>query len=123
MWVNLEDKTFGTRLSQLAPSLISLRISPRDMAPFVQHLFARELDPGVSSEEFRNQWKHPHDVFVVLLILGGDVVGRALAQLAGSWVTPVAFSFGTTSLMSRTRKFPQDTDSALRLARRCLQTY
>merc|ERR1712093_866825 len=41
-----------------------------------------------------DQWENPSDVFSVLLILGGDVVERALAQLAGSPVTPVAFSFG-----------------------------
>ncbi|KAH6986854.1 hypothetical protein EDB80DRAFT_881289 [Ilyonectria destructans] len=40
----------------------------------------------------------PGDAFSVLLILGGDVVGRAIAQLAGSGVAPVAFSFGTAQL-------------------------
>lgn len=58
-------------------------------------LFSRNLDFSVPSGEFSNQWTHPTDVFSVLLILGGDIVHRALAQLAGSKVTPVAFSFGT----------------------------
>ncbi|KAJ5733528.1 hypothetical protein N7493_002314 [Penicillium malachiteum] len=44
--------------------------------------------------EFSAQWKNPSDVFSVLLILGGDVINRALAQLAGSGICPVAFSFG-----------------------------
>ncbi|KZM24049.1 uncharacterized protein EKO05_0004612 [Ascochyta rabiei] len=54
----------------------------------------RALTFGIPSEEFATQWRNPSDVFSILLILGGDVVARALAQLAGSGVTPVAFSFG-----------------------------
>ncbi|KAF7558116.1 hypothetical protein G7Z17_g199 [Cylindrodendrum hubeiense] len=64
------------------------------MAPVIEDLIRRTFDPGQPSREFRSQWKNPGDVFSVLLILGGDVVARALAQLAGSRVTPVAFSFG-----------------------------
>ncbi|KAI1204976.1 uncharacterized protein F4807DRAFT_465082 [Annulohypoxylon truncatum] len=52
------------------------------------------FNPGITSSELSQQWSNPSDVFSVLLILGGDVVARALAQLAGSRVTPVAFSFG-----------------------------
>ncbi|EXJ85896.1 hypothetical protein A1O1_06265 [Capronia coronata CBS 617.96] len=62
--------------------------------PPVMDLMRRTLDPAETSDAFRSQWKHPGDVFSVLLILGGDVVGRALAQLAGTSITPVAFSFG-----------------------------
>lgn len=56
-------------------------------------LLARTWNPGRTSAEFFDQWHNPADVFSVLLILGGDVVARALAQLSGSRVTPVAFSF------------------------------
>lgn len=52
------------------------------------------FDPGIPSGEFSEQWTYPGDVFSVLLILGGDVVRRALAQLAGTGLTPVTFSFG-----------------------------
>ncbi|KAI8724311.1 hypothetical protein NCS52_00288900 [Fusarium sp. LHS14.1] len=62
--------------------------------PPMLHFVRRAFDPGLPSSEFSNQWKHPSDVFSVLLILGGDVVARALAQLVGSRFTPVAFSFG-----------------------------
>ncbi|KAL6164520.1 hypothetical protein ACJQWK_09252 [Exserohilum turcicum] len=59
------------------------------------HLFIRRvLAFEIPSHEFSEQWKNPSDVFSVLLILGGDVVARALAQLAGSGIAPVAFSFG-----------------------------
>lgn len=67
------------------------------MAPSLVTLTSRgsSFDPSVTSHEFRDQWIHPGDVFTVLLIVGGDVVARALAQLAGSGLTPAAFSFGT----------------------------
>lgn len=67
------------------------------MAPFLSTLLPRgaAFDPSVPADEFRDQWATPADVFSVLLILGGDVVARAVAQLAGSGVAPVAFSFGT----------------------------
>ncbi|KAK9427262.1 hypothetical protein V1505DRAFT_53790 [Lipomyces doorenjongii] len=64
------------------------------MPQLISHILAREFNLGASSIEFSDQWKNPSDVFSVLLILGGDVVARALAQIAGSTVTPVAFSFG-----------------------------
>jgi hypothetical protein len=51
-----------------------------------------------SSTAFHNQWALPGDIFSVLLILGGDVMSRSLAQLAGTPLTPVAFSFGTLEL-------------------------
>ncbi|CZR68599.1 uncharacterized protein PAC_18498 [Phialocephala subalpina] len=43
---------------------------------------------------FTDQWVNPGDAFNVLLILGGNIVGQALAQLAGHGIPPVAFSFG-----------------------------
>lgn len=68
------------------------------------HRVATQLShslPGVfrRTEPFPNlqsQWKSPSDVFSILLILGGDIIHRALAQLVGSTglFTPVAFSFG-----------------------------
>ena len=68
------------------------------MAPVIDEFIRRNFQPGHPSQEFWSQWKNPGDVFSVLLILGGDVVGRALAQVTGSPITPVAFSFGTFSL-------------------------
>ena len=64
------------------------------MPPVLLEAVRRSFKPGVTSDEFWLQWKNPGDVFSVLLILGGDVVSRALAQLTGTSITPVAFSFG-----------------------------
>ena len=53
--------------------------------------------------EIRSQWSNPGDIFSLLLLIGGDIIQKALGQLAGSQLsianfhiplTPVAFSFG-----------------------------
>lgn len=65
------------------------------MMPALHSMYERApFDPEIPSSEFDGQWTVPGDVFSVLLLLGGDVVARALAQLSGSRLTPVAFSFG-----------------------------
>jgi hypothetical protein len=57
------------------------------------------------NNEIRAQWQDPGDIFSLLLLVGGDVVQKAMAQLAGvryraPWInqtvylTPIAFSFG-----------------------------
>ena len=43
------------------------------------------------------QWRNPNDILSLLLIVGGDVIQKALAQLSGGRVVPVAFSFGWVS--------------------------
>lgn len=63
-----------------------------DVSGAFTHILRREeAFPGL-----RDQWTKPRDIFSILLILGGDIVQRALAQLVGSTIffTPVAFSFG-----------------------------
>ncbi|KAF7588228.1 hypothetical protein BBP40_005979 [Aspergillus hancockii] len=60
-------------------------------------LLARQLDATNSatvSDYLSAQWKNPSDILSVLMLLGPDIVQRAVAQLAGRIVTPVAFSFG-----------------------------
>ncbi|KAI0059470.1 hypothetical protein BV25DRAFT_1129269 [Artomyces pyxidatus] len=45
----------------------------------------------------KTQWQNPNDILSILMIIGGDIVQRAVAQLAGSGpysLAPVAFSFG-----------------------------
>lgn len=64
------------------------------MAPLLPKLIPRSFSSFLASDELRDQWEGPSDVFSVLLILGGDVVARAMAQIAGSCPSTVAFSFG-----------------------------
>lgn len=62
------------------------------------NLVSRFFSPGVTSHELSSQWQNPSDVFSVLLVLGGNVIQAALAQLTGSKITPIAFSFGRCML-------------------------
>jgi hypothetical protein len=61
---------------------------------------------SITKEELRTQWINPGDILSLLLLVGGDIVQKAIAQLVG-WrlrpyrgcqydigLTPVAFSFG-----------------------------
>jgi hypothetical protein len=70
------------------------------MAPFIATLISRHFDPSQVAEESRAQWIAPGDVFSVLLILGADVIARAMAQVARSGPSTVAFSFGMLALSS-----------------------
>lgn len=64
-------------------------------APFSQIFPRREFDPSAPTASFAEEWSNPSNyAFTILLLLGGDVITRALAQLAGGPLTPVAFSFG-----------------------------
>jgi len=47
-----------------------------------------------TSTIFKTYLLNPSDFTTVLLIIGGDIVRKALAQLSGSGFAPVAFSFG-----------------------------
>ncbi|KAJ8125248.1 hypothetical protein O1611_g8391 [Lasiodiplodia mahajangana] len=61
-------------------------------------LLGRALDLNGPSAAFRSTWSSPSNyAFTILLLVGGDVVSMALAQLAGGRITPVAFSFGWVS--------------------------
>jgi hypothetical protein len=66
-------------------------------APLLHQIFPRrQFDANAPIAAFANEWSNPSNyAFTILLLLGGDVITRALAQLAGGIVTPVAFSFGT----------------------------
>lgn len=47
-----------------------------------------------STADLQAQWASPSDVTSILMIIGGDVVQKALAQGTGKLYTPVCFSFG-----------------------------
>ncbi|KAH8744686.1 hypothetical protein F5883DRAFT_609797 [Diaporthe sp. PMI_573] len=50
--------------------------------------------PNSTASVLASQWTNPSEVTTVLMIIGGDVVQKALAQTTGCWYTPVCFSFG-----------------------------
>ena len=52
---------------------------------------------GTTQHQLAGQWANPSDVLSVLLIVGGDIVQKALAQASGGYATPVCFSFGWVS--------------------------
>ncbi|KAK9425515.1 hypothetical protein SUNI508_12971 [Seiridium unicorne] len=58
-----------------------------------------------ATEELKNQWANPGDILSILLLLGGDIVQKSIAQLVGHRISipktnlglsvaPVTFSFG-----------------------------
>ena len=52
--------------------------------------------PSSANSEVRSQWRNPSDILSLLLLVGGEVIQQAIAQLAGDpyLPTPVVFSFG-----------------------------
>jgi hypothetical protein len=82
-----------------------------------------------ASDELKRQWRNPVDILSLLLLIGGDIVQKAIAQQFGVYVepakgcpriylTPVAFSFGwvgyaftsLTSVMGDKQLMPSDPD-------------
>ncbi|GAW14633.1 hypothetical protein ANO14919_040360 [Xylariales sp. No.14919] len=80
--------------------------------------------------ELSSQWQNPRDILSVLLLIGGDIVQKAIAQLHGVYIepakgwprvylTPVAFSFGwvgyavtsLTSVIGDKQLMPANPDS------------
>ena len=63
------------------------------MAP---HILKRLADNLILDDQIQSQWAGPGDILSLLLLVGGDIVQRAIAQQAGDpyLPTPVVFSFG-----------------------------
>lgn len=78
-------------VTNLTNSCHALAISLTPHLPSPPRFLRRDVAP---SEIFSNQWRTPTDVLSVLLIIGGDIIQKALAQLSGGTIVPVAFSFG-----------------------------
>jgi hypothetical protein len=57
-----------------------------------------DQEPLVGTEaRLRQQWSNPSDIFTILMIIGGDIVKVAIAQLCAGrvpYLAPVSFSFG-----------------------------
>ncbi|KAK5716507.1 hypothetical protein LTR15_009398 [Elasticomyces elasticus] len=61
---------------------------------------AETTAPDDTAAWLQEQWSNPSDIFTVLLIIGGDIVRAAIAQLCAGpvpYLTPVSFSFGWVS--------------------------
>lgn len=60
-------------------------------------LTATNMVEGTTST-LLSQWSNPADISTILMVIGSDVVQKALAQGTGVWyLTPVCFSFGCVS--------------------------
>ncbi|THY28969.1 hypothetical protein D6D01_03705 [Aureobasidium pullulans] len=46
---------------------------------------------NTTNNELRGQWKNPGDILSVLLLIGGDIVQKAVAQLVGSELLPFGY--------------------------------
>lgn len=60
-------------------------------------LVPRKIWNGTSqtgSAVFVSQFSNPSEVFSVMLIIGGDIIQKAIAQRTGHKLTLIAFSFG-----------------------------
>lgn len=55
---------------------------------------AEVASPSSTGGLLSEQWTNPSDVLSVLMIIGGDIVQKALAESSGGLFTPVCFSFG-----------------------------
>lgn len=72
-------------------------ISITNLASILSIAKANNMVGGTDSS-LLSQWSNPTDISTILMIIGGDVVQKALAQGTGLWYfTPVCFSFGCVS--------------------------
>ncbi|KAE9382007.1 hypothetical protein N431DRAFT_491272 [Stipitochalara longipes BDJ] len=62
--------------------------------PHIQARAAEAASSPSTGSLLREQWTNPSDVLSVLMIIGGDIVQKALAETSGGLFTPVCFSFG-----------------------------
>ena len=61
----------------------------------VFQILRRVLNNQDIDQQIHSQWTGPGDILSLLLLVGGDIIQRAIAQQAGSSLpTPVVFSFG-----------------------------
>ncbi|KAF7507933.1 hypothetical protein GJ744_009967 [Endocarpon pusillum] len=67
------------------------------LIPSAGDLLARRASSNSIIQQLSVQWRVPADVLSILLLIGGDIVQKALAQTSGGVFTPVCFSFGWVS--------------------------
>ncbi|KAL7936131.1 hypothetical protein V8C35DRAFT_296954 [Trichoderma chlorosporum] len=79
------------RLARSAPTKAQY-LPPMPLKRFIERRENGSQDPTPAI--FLEQMENPSEVFSVLLIIGGDIIQKAIAQLAGEKITLVSFSFG-----------------------------
>ncbi|KAK4079788.1 hypothetical protein Trihar35433_893 [Trichoderma harzianum] len=82
---------YFARLARSAPTIRAQYLPPMPLKRFIERR-SDGMDPTPAI--FLEQMENPSEVFSVLLIIGGDIIQKAIAQLAGEKVTLVSFSFG-----------------------------
>ena len=88
--------------SFIVRDLFTLLAGPKVMAPFHPWTYFQSVPTPILprdntvNAEVASQWADPSDILSLLLLVGGDVIQRAIAQLSGDprMPTPVVFSFG-----------------------------
>ncbi|UKZ68394.1 uncharacterized protein TrAtP1_009433 [Trichoderma atroviride] len=81
---------YFVQLARSAPTKVQY-LPPMPLKRFIERR-SNGTDP--TPEIFLDQMENPSEVFSVLLIIGGDIIQKAIAQLAGGKITLVSFSFG-----------------------------
>jgi hypothetical protein len=91
-------KTVKTRRNRATLCLGNFCFFRPTMAPtgsFLSMSLPRSLSAvGSVSDYISAQWQNPSGIFSVLMLVGPGIVEKAIAQLVGRGITPVAFSFG-----------------------------
>lgn len=78
----------------MSPTLNASMTGSPATAPFYNNSILGPLGNQSAEWQLRGQWENPNDILSLLLILGPDIVLRALAQVSGQRMTPVVFSYG-----------------------------
>lgn len=89
--LNLTTALHAVRLVNSAPTAKAQYLPPIPLKRLIER---RSDGTDPTPAIFLEQMENPSEVFSVLLIIGGDIVQKAIAQLAGEKVTLVSFSFG-----------------------------
>ncbi|KAM7194863.1 hypothetical protein V8F33_007061 [Rhypophila sp. PSN 637] len=72
-----------------------MRLPWTELGNRAANALVRRHDNGTNTvSSLMAQWANPTDVSTILMVIGGDVVQKALAQGTGKLYTPVCFSFG-----------------------------
>jgi len=77
---------------------LPISASPTYFRHYARETTETQTDQSTSASSLlRDQFTNPSEVLAVLLLIGGDIIQKAIAQMCGKTITPVAFSFGWVS--------------------------